>query len=225
MKRAFTLIELLVVIAVIALLMGILLPVMGRVRIQAKVVAVNSDLNQIGLALEMYMMDNDGNVPPTRVNCMMKENYYQLPAELAKGHYLPRPAENEGWLGVDMEDRFNRGFSYKYTAAGDLVVNLYTTIKNRIWVPDGFPAKDSVEKGRYYRGIHKSPVTWVVYSTGPDFDKYKMKKMHYPVPVKTWYDPAKRKGVIVRMRLKKGKHIGSFQPIEPMIDADAETGL
>ncbi len=225
MKQAFTLIELLVVIAIIALLMGILLPVMSRTRIQAKVVAVNSDLNQIGLALEMYMMDNDGNVPPTRVNCMMKENFYQLPEELAKGKYLPEPAEDEEWRGAGMEDRFNKDFSYKYTAAGSLIINLYSTTENRIWVPDGFPQRDSIEEGKYHQGIHKSPVTWVVYSIGPEFAEYEMKKMHYPVPMKTWYAPDERKGVIVRMRLKKGEHIGSFRPTEPMIDADARAGL
>ncbi len=222
MKQAFTLIEMLVVIAVIAALMAIMVPVLGGARIRAKVVAVNAELNQIGLALEMYMMDNDGNIPPTRVNCMMKENYFQLPEELAKGRYLPRPSQAEQWRGVDMEDRFNKGFSYKYTAAGELVINLYTTAKNKIWVPDGFPRKDSTEKGGYYSGIHRSPVTWAVYSLGPKFDEYELKSMHYPVPVKTWYDPKTRKGVIVRMRLKEGKHIGSFSPPESMVDVDAK---
>lgn len=209
MKRAFSLIELLVVIAIISLLMGILLPALGRIRIQAKVVSVNAELNQIGLALEMYMMNNNNEVPPTRVNCMMKENYYQLPEELSKGGYLPKPLQD--WKGVEMEDRFNRGFSYKYTAAGRLLVNINSTINNRLWVPDGFPWIDSIEKGKYYEGISTSPVTWVVYSLGPNFDEFKMKKMHYPIPVKTWYDPKVKSGVIVRMRLNNGRHIGSFE--------------
>jgi len=70
-KRGFTLIELLVVISIIALLMGILLPVMGQARFQAKVVAVNAELRGIGMALEAYSFDNDDKYPPTRVDCML----------------------------------------------------------------------------------------------------------------------------------------------------------
>jgi len=56
----FTLIELLVVIAIIALLMSILMPALGRVRRQAKVVMCQSNLKQLGNAFEMYAGDNDG---------------------------------------------------------------------------------------------------------------------------------------------------------------------
>ncbi|HOV77375.1 MAG TPA: type II secretion system protein, partial [Sedimentisphaerales bacterium] len=64
MKRAFTLIELLVVIAIITVMMGILIPVTGRARLQSKVLAVNAELRQIGLALEAYSLDHEGEYPP-----------------------------------------------------------------------------------------------------------------------------------------------------------------
>ncbi|MFC1766247.1 type II secretion system protein [Planctomycetota bacterium] len=59
-KKAFTLIELLVVIAIIAVLMGILMPALGRVRKQARAVACQANLKHWGLIFKMYTDDNDG---------------------------------------------------------------------------------------------------------------------------------------------------------------------
>jgi prepilin-type N-terminal cleavage/methylation domain-containing protein/prepilin-type processing-associated H-X9-DG protein len=59
-QRAFTLIELLVVIAIIAALMGILIPVLRKVREQARTVACCSNLRQWGVFFCAYTGDNDG---------------------------------------------------------------------------------------------------------------------------------------------------------------------
>ena len=61
--RGFTLIELLVVIAIIAILMGVLMPGLQKVREQARFMACRSNLRNYALVGRMYADDNNGNFP------------------------------------------------------------------------------------------------------------------------------------------------------------------
>ncbi len=65
-RRAFTLVELLVVIGIIALLVGILLPVLGSARRAAMTVKCLSNLRQCGQALWLYADNNNGALVPVR---------------------------------------------------------------------------------------------------------------------------------------------------------------
>lgn len=81
---AFTLIELLVIIGIIALLIGILLPVLGHARKAARQTSCLSNLRQVYLATFMYTLDENDWLP---------YDYLEGPADLGIGE----PLEFAAW--------------------------------------------------------------------------------------------------------------------------------
>ena len=203
---AFTLLELLVVIAIIVILAALLLPALARAQEKAKVTRVHAELYGIGLALEMYSMDNRTN-PPVRVNCNsnLREDWCELPVELAKQGYLPHgPAGRD----ADIEDIFNPGHTYKYAAAGPQLLNGSPTAPYQLWVPTNAPLNMS-SGGKYFNDPKISPVRWVIWSLGPQPNSPKSLGTYAPLSSDDWYRRTGDSGVIVRYADRYGTQFSS----------------
>ena len=85
--RGFTLIELLVVISIIAMLISILLPALGRAKTAAQDLNCQANQRQVGVAFQVYTGDNDGSYPQWEDSATFPKVYW--PARMLQQDLLP----------------------------------------------------------------------------------------------------------------------------------------
>lgn len=122
-KKGFTLVELLVVIAIIALLMGILMPALARVRQLAFRMVCGSNLSGIGKAMLIYSNDYED----------------ELPRAGGKNSYLGSPISN--WQVADRNTAFGLGANGDGAGKVTITSSLYLLVKFAEVTPKSFVCK------------------------------------------------------------------------------------
>lgn len=128
--RAFTLVELLVVIGIIAILIAILLPALGRARYQAQVTTCAARLHDLSAGMMLYASENHGYFPrhdiaiaTGRNTCDVGNEFFEV---LEKRYRRPHETF---FCPLAMDEQLDPQWAFYYTPTG------FSRAGYAIWVP------------------------------------------------------------------------------------------
>jgi prepilin-type N-terminal cleavage/methylation domain-containing protein/prepilin-type processing-associated H-X9-DG protein len=109
LRPGFTLIELLVVIAIIAVLIGLLLPAVQKVRESSNRAKCLNNMKQLGIALHAYH-DANGGFPPSKVTTSPTSSWtYGALQYIEQGNLYNRIDRTVNWDDTTVNDNANTG--------------------------------------------------------------------------------------------------------------------